>query len=202
MRFLLFPLRRLGVRPTRSGLTEMRALTASLKLNGCRDTGFAFGISHPQKASDIARLYQSVIRWPYASVADAASGASSTSFYDCREDIGVIPIVMPKREFRKVQRQIVFAHLMIGADDPALQERPKAINVGGVDITSHIFMLAVIYRFMRISRREIPVAVRFIGRYQRNLVADGLSDKSVKCWLVCIFNHLANYILKKMKTDG
>ncbi len=50
--------RRLGfrcleVRPMLSGSTEMRALRTSSNFNGCKDTGFAFGIFIPQMASDI-----------------------------------------------------------------------------------------------------------------------------------------------------
>ncbi len=38
-------LRRFGVRPTRSGSTSIRALTASWNVSGCNETGFAFGMT-------------------------------------------------------------------------------------------------------------------------------------------------------------
>lgn len=50
----------------------MRALIASSKFNGWNDTGFAFGIIPPQKASGTDRPCRSVGSWAYGS-AEAAS---------------------------------------------------------------------------------------------------------------------------------
>ncbi len=44
---------RLCLRPTQVGSTDIRALIASSKVNGWRETGFAFGIKPPVMASAI-----------------------------------------------------------------------------------------------------------------------------------------------------
>src|SRR5262245_4298292 len=75
----------------------------------------------------------------------AAFSASCDYF---TEDVRILPVVMPEREFREVQRQIFFAHFVIRAHDATLEQAPETINVGPVDITPHVFTLAVLHRLM------------------------------------------------------
>ena len=60
---------------------------------------------------------------------DVSSAASSASGYDLREDVGILPVVMTEREFCQVQRQILFADVVIRADDATLQQTPKAFQI-------------------------------------------------------------------------
>ena len=65
--------------------------------------------------------------WPLCAEA-AASVANSASCQNFEENIGVLAIVKPELKFVQVQWQILLAHLVIGADDPALEQRPERFN--------------------------------------------------------------------------
>ncbi|MDO8432734.1 MAG: hypothetical protein Q7S58_10045 [Candidatus Binatus sp.] len=54
-------LRRLELMPTLSGSTPTKALIASWNVNGCNETGFAFGMTSHLIAIDIDHLYQQVV---------------------------------------------------------------------------------------------------------------------------------------------
>ena len=55
----------------------------------------------------------------------SASGLTSASCYHVEENIFVIAIVEVVLKLREVQRQIFFAHVVIGAEHAALQKRPE-----------------------------------------------------------------------------
>ena len=76
---------------------------------------------------------------------------------------------MPERKLRKVQRQILLAHLVAGAHNSALQERPERINDRRMDV-AHIFVLAVFHRFVIVIPVQQPIAGMFIGRNERDFV--------------------------------
>jgi hypothetical protein len=62
--------------------------------------------------------------------AEAVAGsATSASCYDAPEYVFVLAVVMTERELRDVQRQILFADLVIAAHDSALQQRPKRFDI-------------------------------------------------------------------------
>jgi hypothetical protein len=147
----------------------MRALTASSKLSGCSDTGLAFGMVPPRKASGTARLYPSAI-WLCLSSEDAASESSSASCYDFGEDIRVLPVVVPKLKLRKIEREIFFAYVMVVANNSALEQGPETLDGVSVHDAAHVFFLAVVNRFMREADFiESGVSRRFICRYHGNI---------------------------------
>lgn len=84
----------------------MKAVMASSKLNGCRDTGFAFGMDYPPKATAIARSSHHIL------AENALPAAFSASRYHRTENVRVLAVVMPEREFRQIQRQVRLAHIM------------------------------------------------------------------------------------------
>src|SRR5438093_7413806 len=90
----------------RWGFVFISALMASSKLNGKSDTGFALGIGRLQMASVIGRSSLRI------SSEHVSAGACSASCYDRLKDVRIRPIVMPKRKFRQVQRQIRFADVV------------------------------------------------------------------------------------------
>jgi hypothetical protein len=48
---------------------------------------------------------------------------------DCgTEDVGVLPVVIPKLKLSNVQMQIFFANLMVRPDNTALQDRPETFD--------------------------------------------------------------------------
>ena len=74
-------------RAGRSGSTEMRVLSASSNFSGYRDTGFAFGIFTPQKASSTDYRDQLGFCYLFCRVGNANMVAFLTFFYDCFKDV-------------------------------------------------------------------------------------------------------------------
>src|SRR5689334_17569851 len=65
--------------------------------------------------------------------------------YHRPERIGVLAVVVPKTEFVDVERQVAGADLVVAAHDPALEERPEAIEVRGMHDAAHVLTLAVVH---------------------------------------------------------
>ena len=189
-----FRLRRLGVRPTLSGSTEMRALRASSKFNGCNDTGLAFGILPHKKASGIARLYQYGRSWSYTSAEAVASEATSASCYDSLENIRVVTIIMPERKLRKIKREIILADVVKRTHNSALEERPKRIEVLGMNFSAHILAFSMVNGFVRIARLQVFVANPLICCDKTNFIVNRPAHEAFKRRRRGIFDYLANYI--------
>ena len=56
-----------------------------------------------------------------------------------REHIGIIAIVIPKRKLIQIERQIILADPMIGADNATLQQAPEPFDIVGMDVPAHVF---------------------------------------------------------------
>jgi hypothetical protein len=63
---------------------------------------------------------------------------NSAPFHRLAEDVIILPVVIPELEFRDVQGKVFTAHLVIGADNAALQNRPEALNRVGVDRADNV----------------------------------------------------------------
>lgn len=59
----------------------------------------------------------------------ASAVAYSALRYGISDDVGILTAVMPIRNLRQMQRQVLFADLMEGADHLTLQQAPKAVQV-------------------------------------------------------------------------
>lgn len=118
-------------------------------------------------------------RWHRSQLAETeASDYASAACYRLFEDIGVVAVVVAKLELCDVERQVFFADLMIGADDTALNQRPKAINCLSVHRTDHVFASGMINRLMRIFLAEVLVANPLIAAQQADLIGNGLTDEA------------------------
>ena len=166
----------------------MRVLMASSNVNGCNETGFAFGIVSPRMAKVTEHFLLCT------SSENASAAAFSASCYHIGKNIRILSVVMPERKFREVQWQILFAHLVVRAHNSTLQERPKGVNVGRVNIPANVFMRAVCNEVMREFWLEVLVTACFVGRYQRHISADSFSHKAIKRFNVGALNHLTNDI--------
>ena len=112
--------------PTFSGSTLTRALSASWKLNGWSETGFALAIPVSHKMATAAGHQGQFASWHTSYHAEVvASGPSSAFCQDCAEDIGVLSVVLAERKLSEIERQIPLAYVVICAHDAAFQERPK-----------------------------------------------------------------------------
>src|SRR5438477_6106560 len=90
----------------------MSVFSASSNFSGCNETGFALGT---------------------VAVTPSAAAAPSTGGDHGREQVQVLPMVMPEGELGKVERQVLLGDLVITAHDSALEQSPEGIEVRGVD---------------------------------------------------------------------
>lgn len=130
----------------------------------------------------------------------ALPAACSASCYNLREDVGILPVIVPEGEFRQVQRQVVLAHLMKSADHAALQQAPKGFQVVGVHVPAHIFFLAVIHRFMRECLVKCGITGCFISGNQGHGIAHGLTDEVAHGQSVGVLDRLTDDIA--LASDG
>lgn len=101
---------------------------------------------------------------------------------------------MPIRKLIQVERQVLFAHMVVRAHDSALQERPERVNVSGVNLAAHILALAVLYRLVLIIAVQEAIAGMLIGRNERDFFIHGFTNETIKRSHIGILNHLANDI--------
>src|ERR1700722_13888570 len=99
----------------------------------------------PQKAALTASI---PARWRRLSLAETvASDHVSADCYRRPEDIGVMAVVVPELKFSDVERQILLADFVVAANDPALEDAPKAFNRVGVHSADNVFTLGVLDHF-------------------------------------------------------
>jgi len=99
----------------------------------------------------------------------AASGANSASCYNRVENIRVLAIVKAKRELVQIQREIVRAYLVVGANHATLEQRPERFNRVCVDRSDHILLFGMVDGLVIVGAAEIPVGTAFIGRQQARI---------------------------------
>src|ERR1700722_249280 len=103
----------------------------------------------PQKAALTASI---PARWRRLSLAETvASDRVSADCYRRSEDIGVMAVVVPELKFSDVERQVFLADLVIAANDPALEDAPKAFNCVGMDSSDDVFASSVLYDLVRVN---------------------------------------------------
>ena len=176
--FLAFP---------RTGTTFMSALIASSKLNGWSETGLAFGMVPPM----VNAVEHS---WADTASKHTSAVAYSASCYNRVEQVRFFAVVMPERELGQVQRQVFFAHLVKGADHAPLEQAPERFQVVRMHVPAHILFLGVIDRLMEERPAQAVIAGMFIGRHQRDFIADGLTHKVAHRDPVRRLNHLTDHV--------
>jgi len=116
--FIAFSFRRFEVMPTFSGSTLMMALIASSNVNGCRLTGFAFGIAFSETASAIARRNQLEV-WRICPAEDVASEASSAAITASKIS-GFFRLLKGKADSFRYSGRYWRAYVVVGAENATL----------------------------------------------------------------------------------
>jgi len=129
--------------------------------------------------------------WP--SVAEVpASGDASASCYNFAEHVPVLAVVMAKLKLREVERQILFADVVIRPDDSALEQRPERFDVIGMNFATHVFERLVIHGLMRECLIECLITRALVSRDQINLFRNHLADETGHGFHRSIFDDLAS----------
>jgi hypothetical protein len=114
------------------------------------------------------------------------------------EDIRVVPIVVAEFEFSDVQMQVLFADLVEGADNAALNQRPEAFDCVGVDCAdnalSDVLPLTVIDGFVREAIVQAPVTVEIVRANQADLGRYGFIDEAFQRTVRDVPNNASNNI--------
>jgi len=84
-----------------------------------------------------------------------ASKDASASCNNFSEHIGVLAVVETELELREVQWQIFLADVMVGSDHATLAQRPKAVDILGVNPASHILARAMAHVSVRIRSSAV-----------------------------------------------
>ena len=92
------------------------------------------------------------------------------------EDICVLPIIVAELKFRNVQRHIFGTDFVEASDDPALEDRPEALNRVRVDCADNVLASGVVNCAMRVVGQSV-IDAALIGREQTNFVRDGFTNE-------------------------
>jgi hypothetical protein len=139
--------------------------------------------------------------WRLSSLAETvASVCASAACYRGSENIDVIAVVVAELKLRDVEREIFAADLVIGADNPALHDRPEAFNRVGVDRTDNVVTRALANDVMREIPTKQPIARVFVGRQQADFVGHGFVHEAIQCRRVGIVDHTQDNIT--LAADG
>ena len=122
------------------------------------------------------------------------SVTTSAARYDQIEGVGIAPVVVPELEFIDVEWHVSFRHLVIGADDPALNQRPEAFDALGVNRADNVLIVSVADDFMRVFARETAIADPFVSDQQAHLVGDNLAHEAFEGRGVVALDHASNHI--------
>jgi hypothetical protein len=120
-----------------------------------------------------------------------ASSDASASCYGVKENILILSIVEAPRKLIEIQRQIFLADIVIGADDPSLEQRPEVFNRVSVDVSAYILAPRVRDRGVLIPCfLQIPVFRVFVRRNQRHFVRNRFAHELSQGIKPGILNHL------------
>ena len=114
--------------------------------------------------------------WTHDAEASASSVASA-SCYGAPGDVCVLAVVVAERKLVQIQRQVLRADVVIGADDAALQERPEGFDVVRVNHAPHVLACFVIDGDMLEHVIEAAVTDRFVSRDQIDPLGYRLADE-------------------------
>lgn len=85
-------------------------------------------VEAPQMGNVIAPAPVSGCRWPEVTAEYGASALYSAACYEQIEHIGILAMIMPERELREVERQVLLRDVMEAAHDAAFEQRPEGLN--------------------------------------------------------------------------
>lgn len=122
------------------------------------------------------------------------SVTTSAARYDQIEGIGVASVVMPELKFVDVERHVGFRYLVIGADDPALNQRPEAFDALSVNCADNVLVVRVPDDFVRILAGEAFVANPFVRNQQAHLGGNNLTHKAFEGRRVIALDHASDHV--------
>jgi hypothetical protein len=148
---------------------------------------------HSASPSETIRV--ALVCWLATAEAPASQVASASS-YRCPENVGILAIVLAELKLIQIERQIFFADVMVGADNPALQQRPKALNRICVNQAANVLAFTMPDHLVRIAlpALQILVAGMLVGRDQFNFLADGFSYEAAHRRHISVLDHLADHV--------
>ncbi len=104
-------------------------------------------------------------------------------------------MVMAEGKFIHIQWQILLTDMMKTAHNPAFQQRPETIQVGGMHQAPDIFSLTVRHALMGIALLlQQTVARVFISGHQRDIIGYRLTHKLSQGLGVSVFNDLGYHL--------
>lgn len=115
---------------------------------------------------------------PRTASENALPVAFSASCYDIVEDVRILPVIVSIRKLRQIHRQIGLADVMERAHDATLEQTPKAIQVGRMDVAAHVFASRMVHGFMRKDLTQPSVANVFIGSDQGHFIVHHHPERS------------------------
>jgi hypothetical protein len=123
-----------------------------------------------------------------------SSEATSAIRYQRPERVGFAANVVPPLKLTDVERKIGFAHLMIVADDPALDKRPEAFDMLSVNRPDDILAFGVVNHGMGIGRREAAITDILISHKQADLFGNSLSHEAFEGRAVNSIDNLGDHL--------
>src|SRR5438445_13639056 len=89
------------------------------------------------------------------------------------ENVVVEAVIVAELELRDIQVKVLFADVVEGANNPALEDAPEAFNRIRMDCTDNVLVLGVVNGLVGESLFEVAVAGPLVGAEQANLVRNG-----------------------------
>jgi hypothetical protein len=111
------------------------------------------------------------------------------------ENVCVFAVIIAELELGNIERKVLFADLVKGADHATLNQRPEALDSICVKHANHVFALGVIDGDV-LGKFLIQVFVTdpLIGHEQANLVRHGFMHKAFQCDGAHVFNDAGDNI--------
>jgi len=135
--------------------------------------------------------------WRLCACSEApASCCASAASYGLSKDVVIVPIIESELKFREVQRQVLPADVVVGADNAALQEAPEILDVVRVNLTANVFLGPVINCFVatNVIRHPLAIACTHVSRDQIHFLRNGLVDEAIERVDARILNDLTDDI--------
>ena len=118
----------------------------------------------------------------------------SARAHSCSEDVRIVPVVIPELKLGDIERQVLGADLVEGADHAALNEAPEAFDGLGVDCAHHVLALAVVNGGVREFLVQELVADPLVRAEQAHLVRYRLPDEGAQRFSPRIGNHAGDHV--------
>ena len=111
------------------------------------------------------------------------------------ENVRIFAVIIAELELRNIQRKILFADVMEGADHAALEDRPEAFNRIGVNRANNVIAARMVNSdVLRKFFIQVLIADPLIRNQQANLMRDGFIHEAFKRDGADVLNNAGNDI--------